>query len=1564
MEEQKLDVCNEEQLYNSVQNETGTETSNKAGNEEKDINDTACNKNSRKKRTIQKKISPALSQDEEVETDTPQPRKGAKASVRQRKTSVVSVQDHVAEGTEHMFRTHICTECRRCFKTRSHLMEHMRLHFPDPSLQCPTCKHYFTSKSKLRIHMLRESGEKLHRCQLCEYAAVERNTLHRHITSVHGHQGKKDAHQDLYTCPTCQKSFHQSQALKSHMKSHHITQNGQPLACFYQGCVFQSTDKKLLQKHALDAHGIKAIKCHHHACCALFGSKEDMEVHFRTHQAFHCTHCDFSCSNKSRLQQHKRQGHAGETQLRCSFCPFTTFNPVVFNQHVGHLHANEKTNKCPECSFMTAHKRVLKRHMLVHTGEKPHKCSLCEFRCRDETYLSKHMLTHSEDKQHMCSECGYVTKWKHYLNVHMRKHTGDLRYKCNQCMYRCHRVDQLNSHKLRHQAKTLICEVCAYSCKRKTELLKHMQIKHLTVKDHQLPVFQCKFCNYTTKYRQSLHSHENSKHTRTKEFCCALCPYTTFSNTALFLHKRKAHGYIPGDVKWLETYAEKERQSNSVDAIQNFYSAFEENSGGQVDSCSDSKNIKQAESQNMTNDVSSQIHNSCETTNDPENVSTVEHQVSSVADAVGEETNNITEDQPVIQLTLLQNTENAHTGPLENLEITSTNIPVAESPRSHTTYEALQVSNEPESAEEDGAMSDCEEASVNEEQALNQGHEMLIKESQTSAAQQAISSETPLAEAACSETLLQVMRRQDKDQAKALILEGRVQMLVVQTQDNVYRCDHCSYVTRKRTALARHCRSSCQVMKAALRCQDCGLHFKQLRSFNTHRLRKCHSLQKKNRMLSTSRDSEIAQEKYKSYNQNATRSMVSAVTVTDPCEENVQTSTANSKSVQEEKNTQNNHSLTESKSLAICESYDYLEEDGKFTCIKCSFSCSRKATIARHCTACSRSTPKRNLTVNEAASEANEEQSEQDKELEQRDGENQGDLGEKIKTTKRFSCSNCPFVCQQRRALTSHEKRGCLKPGELQCQKCSFVARSEKSLSQHFLGHGKDKRHKRGKQTQLCCKLCCFTCKQERRMSQHVTLKHEGIRPFCCRFCDFSTARRHRLAAHESMHTGIGRHQCELCNQTFGTSSKLRLHRQRIHDKQATHFCSLCDYKGYNPTDISRHTLSCHTGELSHKCSQCDYCFSSDIALKQHHKRSHQSANTHYCSQCNFSCDSDSVLKAHLQSKHPQNEKATLQETGSHTQPDPEKRSKASVTQQCPDCPFTTAKKLSLIQHILDEHESGHDEGKILKCDICGFSCFHQLVFDQHVRSHGGTCLYKCTECDFSTRNGQKITWHIRVHTGEKPYHCEKCSYTCVDPSRLKYHMRIHQDERKYLCPECGYKCKWVNQLKYHMTKHSGAKSYSCEECEYRTNRADALRVHRETRHRDMRSFICEKCGKAFKTRFLLKTHQKRHSDERPYVCSECQRGFRWPAGLRHHFLSHTNQLPFCCLYCSYRAKQKFQVVKHLRRHHPDKSMQNGVVKDPNTSIVPLQKARLVPKNEVHTESKEVIEGEKETDEL
>ena len=277
--------------------------------------------------------------------------------------------EYLAEGTEHIYRTNTCPKCRRCFKMRSHLQEHLRLHFPDPSLQCSTCKRFFTSKSKLRIHRLREAGEKIHHCHLCDYSAVEKNAIHRHLTSVHSDEAEDTGNGHSYHCPTCGRSFHQSRALKAHIKMHNIPTDTKPLACFQESCSFQSSLRKDLIKHAFQAHGIKAVECRHHACAAIFQCETDMEDHYRKHLAYHCSECDFSCSNKTAFLQHQRHGHPGNEKLCCDFCSFVTFNPVEFQQHLGHLHANEKIHCCSQCSYVTKHKRGLKRHMLMHSGE-------------------------------------------------------------------------------------------------------------------------------------------------------------------------------------------------------------------------------------------------------------------------------------------------------------------------------------------------------------------------------------------------------------------------------------------------------------------------------------------------------------------------------------------------------------------------------------------------------------------------------------------------------------------------------------------------------------------------------------------------------------------------------------------------------------------------------------------------------------------------------------------------------------------------------------------------------------------------------------------------------------------------------------------------------------------------------------------------------------------------------------------------------------------------------------------------------------------------------------------
>ncbi|XP_019955161.2 zinc finger protein 142 [Paralichthys olivaceus] len=1522
----------------------------------------------RPKRKLKSNTSlPGNGNKEQPERDGPSDKKVREAVERESHPAVdttpLKAKEYVAEGAEHIYRTHTCPTCRRCFKMRSHLQEHLNLHFPDPSLQCPTCKRHFTSKSKLRIHRLREAGEKVHRCHLCEYSAVERNAIRRHLASMHTDEAQDGVKSQSYPCPTCGQSFRQSRSLKAHMKTHNIQTASKPVACFQESCSFQSSLRKELLRHTVEAHGVKAVECRHYACGAIFQTEMDMEIHYRTHIAYHCSQCDFSSSNKTLFLQHQRLGHAGIDELCCDFCSFVTFNPVEFEQHIGLLHANEKIHHCPQCSYVTSHKRGLKRHMLMHSGDKPHKCSLCDFRCRDESYLSRHMLTHSDDKNFMCAECGYVTKWKHYLNVHMRKHAGDLRYQCDQCPYRCHRMDQLNSHKLRHQDKSLICEICAYACKRKYELRNHMLAKH-SGEEKQPSVFKCKYCTYTTCYRQALQNHENCKHTKLKEFRCALCLYSSFSSVSLFLHKRKAHGYVPGDKAWLENYAAKERERNSTEFVKDFYnkrSAAHEQNEQPTTSRREQCGLPGAADQSASKEPVSGSQ-----TVDAVNVlKEVPQEVVDEGISDSPPTVNSPEEYCTLILTTLSTTD-YQTPALQNTEENCANRTA--------TQEKAVVSTSTNSSEEDNVEMSNEECELDDRsKPLNNSTSQTEEPKKCPTPEVQRDDETmgsilPTVHNQPSdfEVRLKAMKKHDKDQAEAMVLEGRVQMLVVPTKD-AYRCDKCSYVTLEESALQHHSLSLCHGKTKEHKCQACGAKFKQRRGLDSHLVKKCPMLPRKRRTFvgiskicqaerssqgeegskklpertSSDQTELLPQNKISTDSNNQVHQQEEEVTICEGVDDNDPTSAElkhqQSKSRRDIVEKKLFVSHNKGRRISLKKKSLYTQADGKFKCKLCHFTSVRLATVERHLATCHKKCRKGdNQTVDG--------QCDDESVTEEEDNRNT--------QTKTFSNRSCAQICDQKTALIdSHKKRERTKPDE--CTACS----SNTSSTQHILYVHKKKKFDVAKPKHLHCLLCTFTCKQKRCMAQHVALKHKGVRPHRCKYCPFATTRRYRLEEHESLHTGIGRHKCEVCDKTFGAVTKSRQHKMRIHDKQPTHFCSVCDFSGYTLDDVRRHNLRCHTGDLKHACAECDACFSSENALRNHCKRVHQLQVRFPCKQCDYTCSSEVTLKTHQQSTHRQVKCATCQESFP-TKESLEIHQRSHLAHQCQLCPFATKTRQLLAQHLGSEHEEGSAEDKPLRCSTCQFACRHQLVLEQHLRSHGGRRLYKCTDCEYSTRNKQKITWHIRIHTGEKPYSCELCSYTCTDPSRLKLHMRVHQEEKKYLCPECGYKCKWASQLKYHMTKHTGEKPYACDECDYRTNRADALRAHRDTQHCDMRSYVCEKCGKAFKTSFILKTHQRQHSDDRPYTCGLCHKTFRWPAGLRHHYLSHTKQQPFRCRHCSYRAKQKFQVVKHLQRHHPEMSVEQGVVRDSDAVSLTLKEALQGTLDERTAEAEEEGKGE------
>ncbi|XP_064021183.1 zinc finger protein 142 isoform X2 [Pogoniulus pusillus] len=1630
----------------------------------------------------------------------------------------------VIEGSEYLYKTHMCPECKRCFKKRTHLVEHLHLHFPDPSLQCPNCHKYFTSKSKLKIHMMRENGEKAHRCPLCHYSSVEKNALNRHMASMH--EDISNFYSDVYSCPVCEEKFQLSQALKEHLKSHKA--EPKKLNCFQGGCDYCTEERKEFVRHLKDAHGIKAVECKYYACSLLFGTAEAMEAHRKTHYAFHCQQCDFICSNKHVFRKHKKQGHPGSEQLQCSFCPYATFNPVEFHDHVGKMHANEKIHKCTECAFATAHKRVLIRHMLLHTGEKPHKCELCDFTCRDVSYLSKHMLTHSNDKNFMCTECGYITKWKHYLNVHMRKHTGDLRlpsgllgvplmwrvgvmwslwnsqgiyllfpgwgrkapavpkataernclwqelpgwqrYQCNQCSYRCHRADQLSSHKLRHQGKSLICEVCGFACKRKYELQKHMQVKHS--QNYQVPVFQCQYCSYQTKYKQALLNHENCKHTKQKEFRCALCSYCTFSNTSLFFHKRKIHGYVPGDKDWLENYASKELEISSPETLFSYDlgAALRMDTNSPLAGKEQWAKAKTSQLESQGEEGYQQVFVVPLLGQDaapPEDGSEAERGVGkseqshpTAADVLADDcmqgdtvtiSTELTASEDVAETCTLH-LEAVNDPLLEHLSgeacvAQPESVEVLSCKEAPAAYEVLGSRDDLGLEDNDNTLEDIpefeeEEADVQEDEMMRmegsvaaedrQGKDNLgqikgscsehcnlvpdtevrepsqaeLPEAWLSVLKTAEQSHPPVTKGVAtsdgdarggSELALKALRKQDKEQAETLVLEGRVQMLVVQSESQIFKCEKCSYITRKEKSMSLHSRASCQSRRAPLLCRECGASFKQQRGLNTHLLKKCPILLRKNKVFKPAgqepsglcqppgqpgdNGTETVESKKQSSEESGcadrpwnnellpdkTQAGGSPLAGEQAlgCSAPEKSPPGDITEVAEEPH-QKGHGAEPGGATPplqlVKPSEKYRLEGGKLHCNACSFVCSRVSTITSHveegcrsleqfwCSLCPEAFRSRRALKSHCAEKhvlCPEENGPQSTKLLKWDlasleigqpSELPLDVPPQKATLpkrRRFSCPTCPFTCHQERALKTHKKRGCVTLGEFRCSSCPFTSKAAKALRLHRKLHRKHY----SKRPQLQCHQCEFTCKQARCLRQHVRIKHDGVKPHKCPYCEFSTTRRYRLEAHQSLHTGVGRIACGICSQTFGTNSKLRIHRLRVHEKTPTHFCPLCDYSSYLQNDITRHVNSCHRGELNFGCSRCEARFSSETALKQHVLRRHEEKVSYGCPRCGFVCHSEATLKCHLQKQHPHLECSTCKETFT-TREALEEHKTQHFSHRCELCSFAAKERQQLVWHYMESHEPAAPQDKPLQCPFCDFSCCHQLVFDQHMKGHGGTRVYKCLDCKYTTKNRQKITWHIRIHTGEKPYKCHLCKYACADPSRLKYHMRIHKEERKYLCPDCGYKCKWVNQLKYHMTKHTGLKPYRCDECEYRTNRADALRVHKETRHREARSFICEQCGKAFKTRFLLKTHLKKHSEEKPYVCNACGRAFRWAAGLRHHYLTHTNEHPFFCRHCPYRAKQKFQVIKHIQRHHPECGAgdpSQGVGKDPSMPSVHL----------------------------
>ena len=189
-----------------------------------------------------------------------------------------------------------------------------------------------------------------------------------------------------------------------------------------------------------------------------------------------CDQCDFTCKGpKHQLVIHKKM-RQGLCNFICPMCDFKPTSDEELEQHKQSLHSNQKVKISP--------KMRLEQIRKIREARMDFTCNTCKLSHKSRQMLAIHINDVHKGIRYNCTEgdCKLSVKTKGSLNSHINNIHLGIKHRCKICEYEAGQKSQIRKHMIiKHNTETFSCNTCSYRCQDSERMQKHVLLSHHTL---------------------------------------------------------------------------------------------------------------------------------------------------------------------------------------------------------------------------------------------------------------------------------------------------------------------------------------------------------------------------------------------------------------------------------------------------------------------------------------------------------------------------------------------------------------------------------------------------------------------------------------------------------------------------------------------------------------------------------------------------------------------------------------------------------------------------------------------------------------------------------------------------------------------------------------------------------------------------------------------------------------------------------------------------------------------------------------------------------------------------